>query len=56
LPRFEFWFFRGRIAFRPPPGIKNSQAPAFGVMLCRIGPGIVPGFRGSRCPKTGRKI
>ena len=53
IPYAEWWLFDGRVHFEPPPGIKAST-PSFGAMLVRYAADGSSGFRGARCPKTGR--
>ena len=57
VPHSQFWFFRGRINFRPPgKEIKADSGPAFGCLLAHFAPGISPGFMGGRCPRTGQAL
>lgn len=51
--RGELWFFKGRIAFEPPPGVEPSS-PRGNSVLVVFDPGSIDmDVRGSLHPKTG---
>jgi DNA (cytosine-5)-methyltransferase 1 len=54
--RAELWFFRGRIRFRPPPGLSESSPRGNSVLVVfdprTLGRGVI----GSLCPETGAVI
>lgn len=55
LPFMEVHFFRGRIQYTPPPGVKATSIP-FGSMLLVGGRDISPGTIRRRDAKTGDYI
>lgn len=57
LPYCEFWTFRGRVQYVPPPGITNRSGNDRDSILMVFDPeGPTNSFGGVLCPETGRII